>query len=143
MTTLYPKAAEALLKGDIDLLADDVRVMLLDGDYTYGSAHEFLSSVAAGARVSSGVALASRTVTANVTLSDGSVALAVFDAANTTITGVSDGAEVVAALVYIHTGSDGTARLIAYCEAILTANGNDIVVNWPANGIIPLIPISE
>lgn len=143
MTTAYPKAMAALLKGDVDLLVDDVRVMLLDGDYTYASTHEFLSDVPAGGRVSSGVALASRTVTANVTLSDASVALAVFDAANTTITGVSDGAEVVAALLYVHTGVDATARLLAYFEAILTANGNDIVVNWPANGVLPLVPLSE
>jgi hypothetical protein len=104
---LYPLAKESFLKGEIALQSNDIRCVLVDtGAYTYSASHQFLSDVAVGARIAVSTALQSKTTTSGV-----------FDAADITINGVS-GATVEAVIVYQHTGSDGTARLIAYVDNI-------------------------
>jgi hypothetical protein len=128
----YPKAKEALLKGDIAMDTDDIRVILVDAaDYTYSAAHEFLSSVPGGARVGVSPALASKTFTNGL-----------FDAADTTMTGVS-GDQSENLIAYQHTGSDATARLILFWDTSIgnspiTPNGGNIDITWHASGIAQL-----
>jgi len=123
-SALYPLFKQALLSGDVDLLTDDVRVILLDlADYTYDPADEFLDDVAG--TVGTATALASKTID--------TPAPGVFDAADTTMTAVS-GDPIEAVLLYVHTGASSTSRLVAYMDGVsLTPNGGDIVVQWPAD----------
>lgn len=131
-SAIYPKAKEAFLGGDIALDSDDIRVVLVDSaDYTYSAAHDFLDDVAAGARVAVSGALAGKTITNGT-----------FDANDVTITGVS-GDQLEAVVIYQHTGSDATARLIAYVDTFasgvpLTPDGGNVVVTWAAGGIFSL-----
>lgn len=100
---IFPKAKEGLLAGNIDLDANDIRVMLVRSTYTYDSADEFVADLGA---VDNGrsAALGSKTVTNGV-----------FDAADTTITATA--AVACNALVYfVHTGADATARLLCYVD---------------------------
>ena len=47
MSSFYSSGLKAFLDGDIDLLVDDIRVILVDNaDYTFSAAHDFLSDVA-------------------------------------------------------------------------------------------------
>ena len=122
-SVVYPKAKEAFISGDIDLTTDDIRVICTDvADYTYDAAHDFLDDVAAGARVGTSTALASKTVT------DG-----VFDAADITITSVS-GDQFEALIIYKHTGVESTSNLIAYIDSgtglPFTPSGGDITITW-------------
>lgn len=130
-STLYPKFKEGLLSGAVDLTTADVRAILIDtADYTYSAAHDFLDDVPSAARVAVSTALASKTVTNGV-----------FDAADKTLTAVS-GDQSEAIVVYVHTGTESTSRLVAYIDSgtnlPATPNGGDITIQWHASGIFAL-----
>jgi hypothetical protein len=122
--SLYTKAKQGLISGLIDLDTDDIRAVLVDGaDYTPNLAsHEFLSSIPAVARVAVSGALQNKTVT------DG-----VFDADDIVIAAVS-GDQFEYVVLYKHTGSDATARLIYLIDTATglpcTPNGSDITLSW-------------
>lgn len=125
---LYDKAREKYLTGSLNFSSNDIRAILVDtGAYTFSAAHEFLTSVAGGARIGVSAALASKTVTSGVA-----------DAADITITSVS-GASIEAIILYRHTGTDSTSELIAYWDGLTaTPNGGDITIKWNASGLFKL-----
>lgn len=132
---LYDTGRNAFLTGDIDWVADDIRIILIDaGAYTVDLAnHDFLDDVPGGARIATGGAsLANKTAVAGVA-----------DADDFTFTGVT-GATVEAILIYKHTGVDATSQLIAYLDTAtgltLTPSGGDVLVRWSsgANKIFKL-----
>lgn len=132
---LYAKGREGFLAGDIDWDANDIRCILIDtGLYTVNlSTHDNLDDIPSGAaRVSTSGALSGKTVT------DG-----VADANDVTFTAVS-GNTVEAIVIYKHTGTESTSRLIAYIDTAtglpLTPNGGDITIVWDngANRIFKL-----
>lgn len=134
---VFPKFKEAVLGGNGNLVSGDVRAILIDtGTYTYSASHEFLSSVPGGARVAVSGSLASKTVTNGV-----------FDASDLTVNSVT-GATVEAVLLYLHTGTDATSRLISFHDhepdgttvIAYTPSGNNVLVTWPndANRIFAL-----
>ena len=130
---LYDKAREGFLGGDIDWDADDIRLILIDvADYTFSAAHEFLSSVAGAARVAVSGAFTGKTKTSGVA-----------DANDVTLSAVT-GDQSEALIIYKHTGSDATARLIAYLDSVtglpITPNGGDATIQWDngANKIFKL-----
>ena len=100
---MYAKGRQGFLDGSIDWDTNDIRVILVDlADYTPDlAAHDLLDDVPAGARVAVSGALANKTVT------DG-----VADADDVTLNSVT-GDPCEALLIYQHTGTDGTSRLIA------------------------------
>lgn len=103
MSAVYPKAKEQLLQAGINLLTDDIRVMLVLSSYTYSAAHVFLADLGA---VDNGrsAALGSKDVTSGV-----------FDAADSTLNALASSASN-ALIVFKHTGSDATARVLAYID---------------------------
>lgn len=116
----------------VDLEADDIRAILVDtADYTFSNTHDYLDDVAAGARVAVSGALQNKSVTARV-----------FDADDIVISSVTgDGTEAV--ILYKHTGTESTSRLIAYIDnagVALTPNGNNVTLAWDngANKIFKL-----
>lgn len=130
---LYDTGRDAFLTGDIDWVNDAISVVLIDSaDYSVDIAnHQFLTSVAAGARVAT-VALGSKTSASGIA-----------DAADAIFTTVS-GDESEALVIYKNTGSDATSQLIAYIDTAtglpVTPNGGDITVTWDngANKIFKL-----
>ena len=132
---LYTKGKQALIAADIDLDLDDIRVVLVDGaDYTPNlAAHDFLDDIPAAGRVAVSGALASKTVT------DG-----VFDAADIVIAAVT-GDQFEYLVLYKHTGSDATARLLLLIDTATglpcTPNGSDITISW-ANGTAKIFQLS-
>lgn len=128
---LYPKFKEGLLRADIDLENDSIKAVLVDtNDYTYGAAHEFLSSVPGGAVVGTPVALSGKTFTNGT-----------FDASDVTLTSViGDPSEAV--LLYQDTGSAATSRLIGLYDTAtglpVTPGGGNILITWNAAGIFSL-----
>lgn len=132
-SAVYPKGLEGFLDGSIDFDTDDIRAILVDtGAYTYSAAHDFLDDIPGGARIAVSSALASKTVTNGVA-----------DAADKTFPTVT-GASVEAIVLYKHTGTDSTSRLICYIDTgtglPVTPNGGDITVAWDngANKIFAL-----
>jgi hypothetical protein len=100
---LYDKGREGILDRTIDMTGD-VRVMLVESTYAFSAAHDFLNDITAGNDNGRSAALASMTYTNGV-----------FDAADTTITATAAVA-CSALVIFQHTGSDATARLIAYVD---------------------------
>lgn len=119
---LYDKGREGFLDGSIDWDTHDIRVILVDvNDYTVNLAtHDNLDDVPAGARVAVSSSLAGKTVTNGVA-----------DADNVTFSAVT-GDPSEALVIYKHTGTESTSRLIAYIDTAtglpVTPNGGDITV---------------
>lgn len=132
--SLYAKGLQGFLDGSIDWDTDDIRAILIDtADYTVNLAtHDFLDDVAGASREEVSGALSGKSVT------DG-----VADANDVTFTAAA-GDPCEAIIIYKHTGSDATARLIAYIDTAtglpVTLNGNDVIVRWDngANKIFKL-----
>ena len=125
---LYGLGRQAILAGKVDWTDDDNKILLIDtNDYTVSiDAHEFLSSVPAGAIEATSANLGTKT---NV--------LGVADAADitwSTVTG--DQCEAIIIVQDNNTLSRTTTRLIAYIDSAtglpVTPNGGDIEVQWNA-----------
>lgn len=121
---LYAKFKQNLLDGNIDLAADTIKAVFVDGaDYTPNLAtDDALDDVAGGGIVGTAATLASKTIT------DG-----VFDAADTTLTAVTgDQAEYI--LLYKDSGVAATSWLIALFDTAtglpFTPNGGDATIAW-------------
>jgi hypothetical protein len=120
-STCYAKAKESWLDNTLDLNDGDIRALFIDGaDYTPNFAtDDFLADVPAGARIGTATALANTTVT------DG-----VFDADDTNMAAVT-GDQFEHILLYLHTGSDATAKLVCLIDVTATTpNGGDILIQW-------------
>lgn len=131
---MYDKGRQKFLDADIDWSADNIKCVLVDTAlYTVDLAnHEFLSDIAAGARVATSGNLASKTSTAGVA-----------DAADVTLSSVS-GATVEAIVFYKDTGVAATSPLFLWIDTAtgltLTPNGADVTLQFDsgANKIFKL-----
>lgn len=126
MSQLYDKGHQKVVDGTVDLLNDAIKAVLVDTSlYTFSAAHEFLSSIASGARVATSPALSNKQV-----LSAG-----VFDADDVTLPSVS-GATIEAIAIIKDTGSAATSPLLAWITSgsglPYLPNGDDIDVIWDA-----------
>jgi len=121
---LYDAGREGFLDGSIDWDTDDIRCILVDiADYTVDlAAHDNLDDIPAPARVATSGALTGKTVAAGVA-----------DAADVTFSAVT-GDQSEALVIYKHTGTESTSRLIAYIDDAtglpVTPNGGDITIQW-------------
>lgn len=121
---LYDKGREGFLDGSIDWDTNDIRAILIDAaDYTVNlSTHDNLDDIPAAARVAVSGALSGKTVTNGVADAD--------DVTWTSVTG--DVSEAI--VLYKHTGTESTSRLIAYIDTAtglpVTPNGGNITVAW-------------
>lgn len=131
---LYDSGREGFLAGDIAWDSDDIRLILVDtADYTVNLAtHDNLDDIPAGARVATSGAFAGKTTAAGVA-----------DANDVTLSAVTgDPSEAI--VIYKHTGTESTSRLIAYIDTAtglpVTPSGGDIIVQWDngANKIFKL-----
>ena len=121
---LYGLGRQAFAEGNIAWLTDDIRAVLVD-TATYIVAidtDQYLSDIPAGERVSVSGAFTSKDAT-----------LGVCDAADITFNNVS-GDQSEALVIYQHTGTDNTSRLIAYIDNAVglpvTPGGGNIAVIW-------------
>lgn len=105
-SAVFPKGKEQLLQAGINMNTGDIRAMLVRSTYVYDSADEFVADLGA---VDNGrsAALASKTFTSGV-----------FDSADSTLTATASVA-CNALVLFLHTGNDATARLIAYLDDVV------------------------
>jgi hypothetical protein len=131
---LFDKARQRFLEGQFNWTTDTIKAVLVDsGTFTVNlSAHEFLSDVGGGARISTSGAFTGKATTGGAA-----------DANDVTFTSVT-GASIEAIIIYKDTGSDATSPLIAYIDTAtglpITPNGGDIIITWDngANRIFKL-----
>lgn len=134
-TGLYDLGREGILNAAVNWASDDVRIIFHDNadDTAVLATDDFLDDVAAAARVAvSAASIQNKTSTSGVA-----------DGDDITIASVS-GDQFEAIILYKHTGTDGTSRLIAFIDNYTglpcTPNGGNITVSWPndANKIFKL-----
>jgi len=131
---LFDKARQRFLEGQFNWNTDTIKAVLVDtGTYTVNlSAHEFLSDIGTGARISTSGAFTGKTTSGGAA-----------DANDITFTSVT-GASIEAIVLYKDTGTDATSPLIAFIDTgtglPITPNGGDIIVTWDngANKIFKL-----
>jgi len=102
-SALFSKGREGFLDGSIDWDTNDIRVMLVKSAYTFDDTDEDLADLGANDNGRS-AALGTKTVVAGVA-----------GAADTTLVATAAVA-CNALIIFQHTGSDATARLIAYID---------------------------
>lgn len=129
---VYPKFKQARISGgaNINIAGADLRAILVDlADYTYSAAHEFLSDVPAAARVATlGAGLGGITTTNGVV-----------DASDATFSAVT-GDQSEAIILYVHTGVEGTSRLVAFYDTGITGmpftpSGGNLDLRFNASGL--------
>ena len=131
---LFDKARQRFLEGQFNWNTDTIKAVLVDtGTYTVNlSAHEFLSDIGTGARISTSGAFTGKATTGGAA-----------DANDITFTSVT-GASIEAIVLYKDTGTDATSPLIAFIDTAtglpITPNGGDIITTWDngANKIFKL-----
>lgn len=132
---VYPSALSGYLKADIDSDTVTYKLQLVDVDYVYSSAHDFLNDVPAGARIGTAQSLTSVTI--------GTVAAGVIDAADVTVPSVTAGDTVVGYVIYNDTpATEATKHLVVFvnekadASAIsIATNGGNIGVTFSASGV--------
>ena len=102
---LYDLGREGILDATINMNSGDIRTMLVKSTYSFNQAHKFLADIGSVDNGRSS-ALGTKTYTGGV-----------FDAADTTITATAAVA-CNALILFLHTGSDATARVIAYMDVV-------------------------
>jgi hypothetical protein len=130
--SLFAKFKEHLGSGDIDLLTDNLKIVLVDhdDDTPAPDTDEYLADIAAGARVATSGNLANKSFTNGVLVAD-----------SITISSVT-GDEFESLVIYQDTGNAATSILIAYIDSAgglpYTPSGADIEITWDAGGIFIL-----
>ena len=121
---LYDLGREGFLAGDIAWDTDDIRCILVDtGAYTVNLATDNdLVDVPVGARIATSGSFTTK-----------SVSLGIADADDIVLSAVT-GVESEAVVIYQHTGTEATSRLIAYIDTAtglpVTPNGGDVTIQW-------------
>ena len=121
---LFDKARQRFLEGQFNWNTDTIKAVLVDtGTYTVNlSAHEFLSDIGTGARISTSGAFTGKATAGGAA-----------DVNDVTFTSVT-GASIEAIVLYKDTGTDSTSPLIAFIDTAtglpITPNGGDIIVTW-------------
>lgn len=132
---LYDLGRKAFADGDIDLLVDTIKAMLVDTAlYTANQATDnALDDIVAGARIGTAQTLGTKDTTAGI-----------FDAADPVFSGLVAAPTIEAVVLYKDTGVEGTSLLIAYLDTgtgmPIPAGATQVTVVWDngANKIFKL-----
>lgn len=131
----YNSFSTKLATAAINLTTANIKLAIVDAaDYTINlTTHDALDDIPGGAIVSTSGNLASVTF--------GSVAAGVFDAADLTLTGVT-GDPFELGILYVDSGTASTSWLICAFDTATglpgTPNGGDFDVTWNASGIFKI-----
>lgn len=127
----YDRGIYGIATGEFNVLSADLRVQLIDtADYTFSQSHTSMADVPVAARVGDAVAISGKLV------SDSGVFSSSVPVNIPNVTG--DATE--AAIVYLHTGTDSTARPLSYHAGAgieLTPNGQSVDVSAPNGWLSP------
>ena len=119
--TVFPKGAEKILSGAINLQTDTIKAALVSSAYTYSVSHEFVSSL--GARIGTDQELTGK-----------SVALGTLDAADINFGPLAPGSTVKALAIFRDTGNATTSPLLCYLDEVtgfpFATNGGDVTIPW-------------
>ena len=132
---VYNQGLLKIANGTVDYLTDDIRVLVVNQNYTFDKAHDFVNDV-----VSFEVANSSGTGYERKALANKSVSLvadsAIYDADNVLYTAVTTTQQFGGWVVYKEGATDAARDLIAFIDFNnLVTNGSDIQININENGL--------
>lgn len=107
MNQLYNSARQKFLRGQLDWNSSDIRLLLVDAQYTFNASHQFLSNVPLNGRIAS--ADVPNESSANGYARGGSAKF----------TGLPTSEQVRGAILYRDTGVEGTSDLVGYFDQIV------------------------
>lgn len=127
-SALYNGARKSFLDKGLAWGSDDIRALLVQSTYTFSAAHEFVADVVAAELGATDYA---RKATTGRAVGTGAPTYALCD--NITWAGLGGAVnQTIGGLIFfLNTGSDATARLIAFCDnPDLTTENQDVVANF-------------
>lgn len=139
----YNKGKASILNGAVDLLADTIKVILVNNTYVFDADHNFISQVSStelsGTGYTAGFSGAGRKTLAGKAVNEVDASdYAAFDANDVTWTAINAGTAAGVILVKEVT-NDGDSLLIAHIAfSSVVTNGGDLTLQWDANGILQL-----
>lgn len=145
---IYNKAKTLLMNGQLNLLNDTIKVMLVNSSYAPDPDDDYVgNSGVASAEVSGtgyvgGYGGSGRKILTNkVITEDDTNDRAYFDADDVTWAGINAGTIAAAVLIKEGVTDDNTSLLIAYIDQggfpVIT-NGGDLTIQWNTDGILQL-----
>lgn len=136
---IYNSFKKSALDGDIDLVNDTIKLMLLDETHTPDKdAHAFIDDVSGDEVSSSGYTAGGQALASKSTTQDNANDLAYLDAADLSWSSVSFTTRY--GVLYKDTGTPSTSPLIAIFDwgADKSPSSENFSVAWSANGVIRL-----
>lgn len=140
MSFVYTPAKTALLNGDLDFAANDIRIALVMTNTTADTEQDmqFVGSLTTLDEMD-GANYARQTLANESVNEDAANNRAEFDATDAVFTNLGAGTRNVAGIVlYKHVTNDADSPLIAYIDDGFpyTANGATLTIQWNAEGIL-------
>lgn len=133
---MYNTGKESLVDGTIVWGTSDMRVLLVTSGYTFDPDHDFVADLTPGSNEISVAGYSRQVLGGEVVVVDDANNRVEFDATDVVFSGLAAGQTIAAAVVYLHTGSDATAQLLAYIDLADTpTNGGDVTIQWDPEGI--------
>jgi hypothetical protein len=131
---VYPIALKKLMDGDIDLLVNTIKVMLIDTGTPgadYQATDDFMADIAEAGRIGASAALDGKSTTGGV-----------FNANDATWAAVT-GATCEAAIIYVDTADAATDILLVWMDTFdsgfpFTPNGGGFTLTWHVSGIFSI-----
>lgn len=138
MTSFMSNYAKAkIMAGDIDLNADDIRVILVDSSFNGAANHQFVGDIPVLGELN-GTGYVRKALSDEAVNVDTVNNRAEFDATDVTWTGINAGT-AAGAVLYKHVTNDADSPFIAFIDSggfPITTNGGDVTIQWNAEGII-------
>lgn len=125
---MYSFGITQLMRGNIDLVNDDIAVVAVSSGYTPNlSSHQYQNDILDAAQIG------------EVNLEGNALSDTAFIANSATIEEPTADLENDAVIVFKNTGNSATSQLIAYLEVTpVTTDGTPLVVDWDVDGIFEL-----
>jgi len=138
---VYNEAKRALLAGELDLNADDIRVALLMTNTTADTENDAIAFVDDFTTLDEcdDTGYSRQALTSEAVAKDDANDRGEFDADDVTFSNNGNATRAIAgALVLQHVTNDTDSIPIAWIEFSATLDGNDLVIQWNAEGILQL-----
>lgn len=118
----YPKAKQAFLSGQFQLLNDTIKAALVSNAYVFAASHEFATDIEP------------HVIGSTVELNGKNIEGGVFDAEDIAFLKVPAGHTVRALVLFKDTGVPATSRLIDYIDTVtglpMITAGGDVQIRW-------------
>ena len=139
MDFVFTKATEQILKGAIDFVNDDIRVILVDNTNTALADRDAatISGITTLGELA-GTGYARKSLANQAVVQDDPNDQSYFDADDVGYTGINAGT-AEAALVYKHVTSDADSIPLFYLDGgqfPIVTNGSDVTIQWTATGLM-------